>query len=156
MVDYEGPHSSVAMCLLWYCDYWMIFFFYSNGFKYKCQKFLKHIIMKTCPECKILLWQSLEQFSHLENPDLGTIYQTNSGSEVTRPSLWPVEMNTQRQSQVSVSASILLFGATLFHDLPEMNWFASTIFFTTKPYPHLFFKFQLPVYGKDWFDASKT
>lgn len=72
------------------------FFFYGNGFKYKCQKFLKHIIMKTCPECKILLWQSLEQFSHLENPDLGTIYQTNSGSEVTRPSLWPVEMNTQR------------------------------------------------------------
>lgn len=52
--------------------------------------------MKTCPECEILLWQSLEQFSHLENPDLGTIYQTNSGSEVTRPSLWPAEMNTQR------------------------------------------------------------
>lgn len=40
----------------------------------------------------------------------------------------------------------LLFGATVFPDLPEMNWFASTIFFTTKPYPHLFFKFQLPGY----------
>lgn len=48
------------------------------------------------PECDVLLWQSLEQFSHLENPDLRTIYQTNSGSEVTRPSLWPAEMNTQR------------------------------------------------------------